>query len=220
MQPPIDLTGQRFGKLVVIERLFERNGYLSAIWVCKCDCGNTSRVLMHNLRSGKTKSCGCAMKAFSESFFENRGKGGLSRKTHGLTFSREYRIWNGIKTRCYNEKREKYASYGGRGIVMSEEWRESFETFYKDMGPRPSPEHTVERRDNNAGYCKENCYWATREEQNRNKRSNRYYEYNGVRKIITDWCADWNVNCATVDYHLQQGMSFDEVVVRFTAPKG
>lgn len=103
---------------------------------------------------------------------------------------------------------------------MSDEWRESFETFYKDMGPRPSPEHTVERRDNNAGYCKENCYWATREEQNRNKRSNRYYEYNGVRKILTDWCVDWNVNCSTVDYHLQQGMPFDEVVGRFIAPKG
>ncbi len=142
----------------------------------------------------------------------------MSRKTHGLTSSKEYRIWNGIKMRCYNEKREKYASYGGRGITMSDEWKESFEAFYRDMGPRPSNEHTVERRDNNAGYCKENCYWATREEQNRNKRTNRYYEYNGVTKILTDWCNEWNVSCTTVDYHLRQGVSFDEIVVRFTTP--
>lgn len=203
MPKPLDLAGQRFGRLVAVERLFEREGYLSSTWVCRCDCGKEARIFIGNLRNGNTKSCGCM------------AKDALAARstTHGMTNSLEYSSWQAIKNRCYNEKHEQYIDYGGRGIVMCDEWKESFEAFYRDMGPRPSDKHSIDREDNNLGYSKDNCRWATASEQANNRRSNRLYEYNGQVKTLTQWCRELDLSYAKIKHRLSRsGWTFSRAV--------
>lgn len=203
MPPAIDLTGQRFGRLVVVERLVERSNYLSPYWVCKCDCGNEARVLIGNLRNGNSTSCGCGRKEAALA----------SNTTHGMRHTSEYKIWLGIKVRCYNEKHHSYENYGAKGITMSDSWRKSFEAFYRDMGPRPSSKHSVERRENNKGYSKDNCYWATTIEQGNNRRNNILYERNGETKTLAEWCRLLGRKYRRVYYRMKRdGWSFEKAI--------
>ncbi|BAW18975.1 hypothetical protein [Ralstonia phage RP12] len=131
-----------------------------------------------------------------------------------MAASTEYCIWSGIKKRCYNKNSRKYKDYGGRGITMCDEWRESFEAFYADMGPRPSLGHSIDRKNNDEGYSKENCRWATAEEQQNNKRSNLLHELDGILKTLTQWCRELEMNYHTIYQRIYvQGMSFEEAIV-------
>jgi len=114
---------------------------------CLCDCGVVCEKLILNLKSGHTNSCGCLL-------VEARGKSSI---THNMAGSPEYSVWCSMKNRCNDVTNMKYA---GRGIGVSPEWIYCFETFYEDMGPRPSDSHTIERKDVNANYSKENCVWT------------------------------------------------------------
>lgn len=196
----IDLSGQKFGRLTVIERLFERRNhdYRSALWLCRCDCGNEVRTYAGYLKSGNTKSCGCLHKE--------------SVTKHGFRHLPEYNIWRGMIDRCYNEKNQHYSRYGGRGILICDEWKESFEAFYADMGSRPSDEHSIDREDNDKGYSKDNCRWTTQDVQTRNRENNVYYELNGERKLLGDWCRDLNLNIVAVTNRIYRGWSFEEAI--------
>jgi len=116
--------------------------------------------------------------------------------------------------RCEDPKKQAYMNYGGRGITVSEAWHD-FAIFYADMGPRPTPQHTLERRDNSQGYEKTNCFWATRTEQNRNRRSNVFVTHNGITKCASEWAADLGMKSATLRKRLADGKS---VVDALTIP--
>ena len=154
MPAKLNLIKRRFGRLVVVEE----NGRTKTgqvCWRCLCDCGNEWTGGMDSLRSGNTKSCGCL--------------GDESRTKHGMHESPEYSTWEGMVQRCLNKKARNYKWYGGREIVVCDRWRD-FKNFFKDMGAKPGKGFSVERRDNNKGYCAENCCWANTTTQSRNKR--------------------------------------------------
>jgi len=178
----VDFTGKRFGKLIVISRFYHEKK--TTKWNCICDCGNLKIINAYSLSKGITKSCGCLISEIAKK----------QETTHGLSKTPEYKIYMTIKQRCYNEKSKSYKYYGGRGIKMSDSWKNSFEIFYKDIGKRPSTNHSIERKDNNMNYSKDNCKWETKLIQANNCRSNRIIEINGVSLTASEWCRKYNIS--------------------------
>lgn len=149
----LDLTGQTFTYLEAICRVnSDRKGVQ---WKCRCSCGKFVVIASNHLRSGATKSCGCFREAI--------------KTTHGRYKTPEYNVWANMVARCSNPTHPSYHNYGGRGIGVCSTWLK-FESFYTDMGDRPSNSHSLERVKNDIGYSKDNCRWATTQEQALNKR--------------------------------------------------
>lgn len=171
----IDLTGIRFGRLVVVRRASnDKKG--NARWVCVCDCGNETTVLSYNLTSGKIKSCGCLRKDVANHL------------THGETHTRLFNTWRSIKQRCYNPKNPAYKYYGARNIKMYDEWQSNYAIF-RDwaIASGYNDNLTIDRIDVNGNYEPLNCRWITINEQQRNRRNNKPITYMGETHCLTEW---------------------------------
>jgi len=190
----LDLIGEKFGRLTVLEFAGIKNG--KTTWLCECECEKTITVNGGDLSRGHTQSCGCL----------KREKAGVriaeQNLTHGQTGSRAYETWISMKSRCLNKNYFYYKNHGGRGIRICERWMK-FENFYADMGERPNG-RTLDRINNDGNYEPENCRWATAKEQHRNKRNNRTIKYQGEIKCLAEWAEELNVNYWTLWSRLKQ----------------
>lgn len=188
----IDLTGQKFNRLTVIERAENRQCCVP-VWRCVCDCGKEKFVRGKNLRSGAVKSCGCLL------------KDNVPAKCNGLSHTRLYRKWWGMKRRCGDPNDTHYKDYGGRGIKVCEEWKSDFLAFYEwAMSTQTDESLTLERIDVNGDYCPENCTWATRKEQANNRRMCRMITYQGRTQNLMQWCTELGLNYQIVHNRLNR----------------
>lgn len=204
-----DLTGQRFGRIVVLEDTHTRDKYRNEIWKCRCDCGKIILKSSELLRSKNSNSCGC----LASELTRIRNKRMFT--THGYgNEDRLHRIWIGIKTRCYNKKDSGYKNYGARGIVMCDEWKEDFMNFRKWAMANGYKENlSIDRIDNNGNYRPDNCRWATLEQQGNNKRNNYFIEYNGERHTLQEWCEKLNLKYSTLYARLKRGWSIKKAFI-------
>ena len=200
----IDLTGRRFGRLVVIEEA-GRDKFKRTMWKCRCDCGKEKIVPYAQLARGETRSCGCLAR---DVLVERSTVHGDSTRENP---SRLYRIYSNIHTRCYTKTDPHYERWGGRGIKMCNEWKDDYLAFkewalssgYKD-------DLTIERIDNDGDYCPENCKWITHKEQARNKRNNHFLTYKGERKCLGEWCEIYNIPRSTLWNRVANGWTPEE----------
>lgn len=186
-----NITGLRFGKLTVLD--FKGNNKSGvAMWLCACDCGKHKTIMGTSLRAGRSKSCGC-----TSQFTTKRAK------THGMSHSRVYRIWNSMRGRCSEKsKGPERKNYYERGIRVCTRW-EKFENFLADMG-EPARELSLDRIDNSKGYAKDNCRWATKKEQANNTRSNVIVEINGQKMTLSELACLLHVKPNTLLYSIKR----------------
>lgn len=188
-----DFIGQRFGRLVV--NGFSHSEDQHRWWSCTCDCGKQHVVTSHALTSGHTRSCGCLREDFAAA-------GGPNKK-HGKAKTTIHNTWLNMRARCQDPANPGYVNYGGRGIKVCDRW-EVFENFYADMGD-PPPNHSLERVNNDGDYTPDNCVWATRHEQSRNKRTNVWVTIDGETKLLSDWCKHYGISLGAVHTRLKKG---------------
>lgn len=191
----IDLTGERFGRLVVEARDGSSPGSGNAEWLCLCDCGRRTRVNSKRLRRGETTSCGC----YATELLVARSR------THGMRTSPTYQSWLSMRQRCTNPRAAGFDRYGGRGIRVCERWR-SFESFLEDMGERPDGT-SLDRLDNNGNYEPGNCRWATSLEQVRNQDNTRRLTHNGVTLTLQEWAERIGIGYGALYDRLRYGWS-------------
>lgn len=197
------LTGKVFGRLEVVDESYMKDfgSYRKRVVTCRCTCGVETLVVVSQLCSGKTKSCGCLMRDVNRTLHT----------THGMKGTKEHRAWKSIKTRTGNASSGCAHNYMLRGISMSKEWLgpEGFQKFFNEIGPAPSANHSVDRIDNDRGYEPGNIRWATRSEQNRNTRQVRFVEYEGALMPLMDASRMSGVSYGTLQSRLKRGMYGD-----------
>lgn len=207
MGKSIDLRGQRFGRLVVIEKTEKRDSGGNVFWLCKCDCGKDTLVSSHSLKVGHCKSCGCYK------IDVNRKQGKQQFTKHGKSDSRIYNIWCGMKQRCYDTNCNTYSNYGGRGITICDEWKNDFKSFYDwSMGNGYREDLTIDRINVNGNYEPNNCRWCTALEQSNNRRSNHLVIYKGVEMTVKQLSELCNMKYHTLLGRLLKGWDVEYAV--------
>lgn len=210
MTAPLQLTGQRFGRLVVIERV-QNNIHQKTMWRCQCDCGNEVCVIGSRLKNGLTLSCGCLQKETAKQTLF----------IHGETSTRLHSIWKDMKRRCYNPRRKEWADYGGRGIDVCAEWKESYMKF-RDwaLANGYNDNLSLDRVNNDRGYSPENCRWATNIQQAENKRNNITVEYDGREQCLGAWVREFGYSYGQCRWYVvERGWSWSDVI-NFMEKKG
>lgn len=197
----LDLTGQRFGKLVAVE-MCGKNEKGRTMWLCKCDCGNERKVLTYNLREGKTKSCGCD----------------LIMHMHGESETRLYGIWRGMKRRCNNPNSKDYALYGGNGITVCKEWEQfiPFRDWALENGYADNL--SIDRISSKGNYEPSNCRWADNVTQSNNRCTNVFVEIDGEIHTLTEWARISGVNITTIKSRYRKGLRGKELIKNENRP--
>lgn len=179
-----DLSGERFGRWTVLERVY-KEGMAGTLFKCECDCGNIGIVDSSTLLKGKSKSCGCYQKIYDSE----------SNKTHGMSGTRIWRIWQCMRSRCNSERDTTYQYYGARGIKVCDEWNNGFESFHKWAVNNGYKDNlTLDRIDVNGNYEPDNCRWITMKKQCNNRRNNVLYELNGQEKTLSQWVDEYGMD--------------------------
>lgn len=190
------MVGLKFGLLTVTSRAYGNNR-----WLCRCDCGTEKQVRGDHLKSGKTISCGCERSKRSS---ERLHKLHEANTKTGLSKSRIYGIWSNMKQRCLNPKNHAWSYYGGRGIHVCDRWL-YFVNFLSDMGI-PTSGMTIERINNNGHYEPGNCRWATREDQQNNRRVNHLIEWSGKTQTLSKWAKELGLTINTFSERIYSGL--------------
>lgn len=196
MPKALNLTGQKYGRLTVIEKQPVRDKYKKVVWKCVCDCGAVVMVNTKNIRTGNTTSCGCYHRDLITK--------------HGMRNTSVYRTWSSMRTRCLNPNTPAFSHYGARGITIDKAW-DDFSQFYEDMGDVPKG-MTLDRIDNNQGYSKDNCRWSTKKTQAINRRSTKFVFFNGENKSVSDWARSIGIRIDTLHYRLSHGWSVEKAL--------
>lgn len=202
--PPFDLIGQKYNRLTVSARAPRKGRH--HYWHCVCECGREVVVKQSHLRDGRTKSCGCFAKERVSATMRTHGE------TCGGTIATEYQIWHKMKDRCLNSDNPAYPNYGARGIKICDRWLATVENFIADMGRRPSPRHSLDRKDNDGNYCPSNCRWATRTEQSRNRRSTRKIEFGGEVLCASEVAERIGMKARVLNARLRKGWSLERAL--------
>lgn len=208
MSKPLQLLGQKFTRLLVVADA-GNDRHNKRQWLCECDCGLLSIVCGSVLKKGATKSCGC----FDRESTAERNRLLKRKFTHDEVKSRA--VWKAMMRRCYEASETGYHNYGGAGIVVCELWHD-FKNFYADMGA-PQDGMSIDRIDPSGSYSPENCRWATRQEQNRNKKFHIYLEHNGEKKLLVEWAEELGVEESALRTRKNMGWT-DEAIL--TTPIG
>lgn len=193
----IDRVGQRYSRLTVLSRAPNKSAKdTNARWVCRCDCGATCVAYGQDLARGKFKSCGCLN---AERIVR-----------HGMSRTNSYSTWKTMIQRCENPNAKGYKAYGARGITVCDEWH-SFDAFVRDMGVRPKG-YTLDRIDNDKGYFKDNCRWATTSQQNNNNRRNRRITVDCETRTIAEWAQFYGLKWYQIATRVKNGWGIEEAV--------
>lgn len=196
MARALELTGQRFGRWLVLERSSNTDSG-STTWWCRCDCGTMKVARSGDLRSGKSISCGCYNEEVST--------------THHMTNTRIHQCWSNMKARCSNPNIPNYANYGARGIKVCGRWLD-FINFYEDMKEGYNDMLEIERVDVNGNYELANCKWVTEKEQGNNKRTTRFYKVDGITDTLKNLCYTYKISFSCVRARVEKGMGIDEAL--------
>ena len=208
MKPNITVSpGQKYGRWTVLNRaddVITKDNRNIRHWLCRCECGTVRVVRESSLKSGKSSSCGCYHSEKMKSV-----AGGIN-LTHGQSSSRLYRIWRHMLNRCYYDNDIRFSSYGGRGIEVCSQWH-SFEPFYEWANQNGYKDGlSIDRIDVNGNYEPGKCRWSGNIEQANNKRSCRYYTYQGETLTIAEWAKRYNMNYKKLWKRLERGWSIDK----------
>lgn len=199
-----DLTGQKFGSLTVLG-IDESKDARQTYWICECECGVIKSIRGDGLKSGSVRSCGCLKR--------KQDRINLTKNhSHKMSGTRIYREWQGMRGRCYNENNARWTRYGGRGITVCDEWRDSFQAFYDwAMANGYDDSLTIDRIDNDGDYCPENCRWATTQEQARNRRTNIDIRIGNATRTLSEWCEIFRIdaNAAYARYKRNEDCTLD-----------
>ena len=197
------MVGRKFGRLTVLA-FSHRSVHGHYVWRCRCSCGEKKDILGYSLRSGDTESCGCLA----------REQTAQRSRTHGRRGTPEYRSWACMKTRCTNKRIRDWDLYGGRGIRVCRRWLNSFENFLADVGPKPGPDFSLERLDNDKDYRPGNVVWGTKQAQSRNRRGNVIWSFRGEKRCIAAWANKLLIHENTLRSRVfQQGWTIAEALV-------